>query len=386
VRDANAMSNKKRLRRAIVFGICVVIVLNALAFALDQFGGARPGPPSSSYTTAPEGLAAYADLLARSGHPVVRLRDRLEDRVPPSDTTVVVLDPDKVAREEGGRLRSFVEAGGRLIAGGSLGASWLEELITEPPQWSATGIASAGPLVPGPEVSGIESVRTASLGTWSEAGSTLPLLGSEDGILATVASVGEGRAVFLADTSPLRNGLLAENDNAAFGLGLAGDRGRPVVFVESVHGYGSQTGLAAIPARWKWALGFLALAVLVYMLSRGRRLGPPQAEGRELPPPRSEYVDAVAGILMRARDPANVAGRVRQSIRNTLTGRANLPADAPAGEVENLARQWGLDEDEARAVAHPGHGETDLLLLGRALARLNNKGERSVREMDSVGS
>ena len=375
VRDAAA--NKRLLKRAVVGGLAAIVVLNALALVLNQFGGARPGPASSSYTTSPEGLAAYADLLDRFGHPVVRLRQELSEATPPSGSTVMLLDPGSISASEGRRLESFVEAGGHLVAGGSLGSDepWLDTLVESTPEWSAAGAASVRPLVPAPEVEEVTEVRTSSLGTWSHTGSTLPLLGSPGGIVATVASRGRGRVVLLADASPLHNRLLDQADNAAFALGLAGGRGRPVAFVESVHGYGEQSGLSAIPARWKWALAGLVLAALVFMVARGRRFGPPDATERELPPARSEYVEALAGILARAQDPAGVAARLRDSLRRSVRERAGLPEDAPTGDIEEWSRRFGFDDEETRSIAGPGHAETDLLVLGRALARFTNKGE-----------
>ena len=111
---------------------------------------------------------------------------------------------------------------------------------------------------------------------------------------------GRGRIVLLADSSPLQNRLLGEADNAAFALALSG-RG-PLTFVESVHGYGPQRGLAALPARFGWALIGLLLAALVFMVARGRRLGPPERERRELPPPRRAYVDALAATMARGKE------------------------------------------------------------------------------------
>ena len=359
----------------------MIVLLNVIALVLDRFGGASPGPPSSSYTTAPEGAAAYAELLAQSGHPVIRLRAELAESEPPASATLMLLDPGSLSRDEGVSLRRFVEGGGRLVTAGPVSGSWLEEIIDSPPTWESGGDTSVTPLVPSPEVESVSEVTTSGDGSWADAASTLPILGSGDGVMTTAAAVGEGRFLLLADASPLRNNLLAEADNAAFGLGLAGEPGRPVAFVESVHGYGEQSGLAAIPTQWKWMLAGLVVAALIYMFSRGRRLGPPQLSGRELPPPRSEYVEALAGILARARDPQSVAAHLRASLRREIGRRGGLPADAPDSEFETWAGRFGLDEDEARAVARPGSAATDLLLLGRALARLRNRKQRGDKRL-----
>ena len=119
--------------------------------------------------------------------------------------------------------------------------------------------------------------------------------------LVAVRRAGRGTVVFLADSSPLQHRLLGTADDAAIGLALAGPRHRPVEFLESYHGYGTGTGLSALPLSWKLLLSGLGLAALVYMVARGRRFGPPEPEGRSLPPPRRDYVDSLAAVVARSK-------------------------------------------------------------------------------------
>jgi hypothetical protein len=138
--------------------------------------------------------------------------------------------------------------------------------------------------------------------------------------------------LLLARSSPLQNRLLGRADNAALGLALAGEAGRPVVFVETVHGYGLASGLAAIPDRWLWVLGGLLVAALTWMLARGRRLGPPERERRELPPPRRAYVEALGAALARTRSP-QAAGEVVRSAIRSRRGDFDEPVRDDAGLV-----------------------------------------------------
>src|SRR5207237_9769608 len=119
--------------------------------------------------------------------------------------------------------------------------------------------------------------------------------------LLLVARAGRGRVALLADASPLQNRLLARADDAELGLALAG--GRPVAFVESVHGYGRATGVAAIPHSWLVAFAGLGLAALLLIWARGRRPGPPEDEGRQLPPARRGAGDARVGLARASRAP-----------------------------------------------------------------------------------
>jgi hypothetical protein len=360
--------------RIVLAAVAVIVGVNVLASVIDAATGGTPGGPrSSSYATGGDGLAAYHDLLRDSGHPVTRLRDRPGEAALDPASTVVVLDPRDISRAETRALRRFVSSGGRLVAGGAAASAWLGEIVSPPPAWRESGPRVATVEGTAPEVAGVRRVETAGEGSWRAGGAARAVLGRPP-VLA-VATVGRGRAVLLADASPLQNGLLAHADNAALGLDLAGPAGRPVVFAETVHGYGAQRGLAALPDRWKWTLAGLLLAALAWIASRVRRLGPAERESRPLPPPRREYVDAVAAALARTGRPAASAERVKAAARARVARRAGLGAEPPADRMRGAALGLGLSEDEADALVRPlGDDDEDLLLAGRALAQTERGG------------
>jgi hypothetical protein len=227
--------------------------------------------------------------------------------------------------------------------------------------------------VPLPEAAGVAQVTTAGAGRWREAAGTLPVLAGGGGILATVASVGAGRVVAVADSSVLQNRRLARADNAAFALAVVGEAGRPVRFAELQHGYGRPTGLGAVPSRWRWALAGAVLAALAWMWSRGRRLGPPDLVERDVPPPRRAYVDAVAATLARARQPEVTVRSLRARARRRLAERAGLPADAADEALREAAVRLSLPADEVDALFRPAPAPADLVAVGRALARLGER-------------
>ncbi len=292
---------------------CATVVAMFLALGLlgEALGGNPSGPVSSSYATDSDGLAAWAELLSRTGHTVVQLRTPLaRARLHPADT-VVVLDPNALLPAEGARLLAFVRDGGRLVIGGSDAQSTLPAVIPRPPQWTGSSSASefpAGGAGAGATVAGVSEVRSAGEGEWSAtAGYRAPLRSAAGGSLLLERDLGRGTIELLADASPLQNRLLAAADNAQLALNLSGGRARPVVFVESVHGFGESSGLAALPGRWRVAFAGLALAGLLWILARGRRLGPAEDAGASAPPPRSAYVDAISLLLRRAREPGEVS-------------------------------------------------------------------------------
>jgi hypothetical protein len=194
------------------------------------------------------------------------------------------------------------------------------------------------------------------------------VLAGDGGALLLVLTAGRGRIALLADTSPLQNRLLGEADNAALALALSG-RG-PLTFVESVHGYGPARGLAALPARFGWALIGLALAALVLMVARGRRLGPPEPERRDLPPPRRAYVDALAATMARGNAREEGVAPVRAEARRRLARRAGSASVADDEAWWAAARAAGLEEDEARSLTGRAEDDETVLATGRALAAL----------------
>ncbi|MDX6715440.1 MAG: hypothetical protein QOH30_1998, partial [Baekduia sp.] len=72
--------------------VAAVAAVVLVAVVLGRAAERPSGPASSSYATTPAGLAAYADLLARAGHDVRRIRAPLDERRPAQGETVMVID------------------------------------------------------------------------------------------------------------------------------------------------------------------------------------------------------------------------------------------------------------------------------------------------------
>jgi hypothetical protein len=362
--------------RLVIVIVALATVVNIALSLLDSStrGADDTAPRSSSLSTGRDGLAAYAELLRRNGHATEAQRGNVTDTALSPAETLVVLDPVGFDRDEDRAVRRFVERGGRLVAGGAGATGLLAALLIDPPAWSSAGVQNAEPLGGAPEISGLDSVRTAGEGSWSESGATTPILGDGSRVLATVAALGRGRVILLADPSPLQNRLLARADNAGFGLAAAGN-GRTVVFAEGTHGYGEASGLGAIPGRWQAALVGLTLAALLGIVAAGRRLGPPENAARPLPPARREYVDAVAVSLARTNRPAEALGPLQAAARARLARRAGLPPTATEQQLRAAAARLGWSAPETDALFAPPRTEVDVVAAGGALARANAGGD-----------
>ncbi len=358
-------------RRAVLSVVAVVAGVNVFLAGLQWVtGGPGPGGErSSSYATAPHGAAAYADLLARRGHGVERLRSRLDQASLDSRTTLVVLEPHHLEDSESEALRHFVADGGRLVAAGRETAPMLRRMLGDL-TWSPEGVEQASPLAPTSEVSALGSVRAGAEGSWARTGVALPVLGDDERVLAAAATVGRGRVVLLADPTIVQNRLLGEDGNAAFAISAVGPPGRPVVFAEDAHGYADGEGLGALPSRWRWGLAGAVVAALVWMWSRGKRLGPAEETSRAFPPPRRAYVDAVASTLARTRQPDAAVAPLREAARSLLASRAGLSPEADPEELAEAACRLGGDRhDVARLLSsEPLGSDEDLVRAGRAAA------------------
>jgi Domain of unknown function (DUF4350) len=287
--------------RAVVVLVVALVGFGVVLEVVDRLSPQPKGPRSSSYATSPSGLAAYASVLERAGHPVRRLRTPIAERAPRDGETLIVLDPDVIDPDEARAIGDWVRDGGRLVAGGSGEAPWLEEVIGSEPRWDFDGGRTRTPLLPVTETAGVRQVRGVESGAWHDLGPTLPVIGPADAPLVITTATGSGSVALIADPSPLHNRALDQADNAALGLALVGGEERPVAFLETVHGYGVSRGFGGLPARVKWVLLGLALTTLVALWSVGRRFGPTEDPDTPLPPPRVEYVDALAAALARAK-------------------------------------------------------------------------------------
>jgi hypothetical protein len=361
----------RRVALALLALVALVVALNLLAAGLDDaVGGNEPsGEPGSAYATSPSGLGGYAQLLARYGYPIQRQRGSLADAdLDPDGTLFVVGSPDTpvLTDDEIDSITGFVDAGGRAVLVG-LDADAVRAIAgvdIDMMRGRTVYTSFAG------ELGDLSAVRSAGLVAYNTTRADVTVLAHDrEQALLVAARAGAGDVWVLAESAPIENRLLVEADNAAFGLTLPGAADRPVTFAEGIHGYGEESGVAAIPTEWKVAFAGLALAVLVFAWARGRRLGPPDQPNRTLPPPRAAYIDALAGSLARTNDPAAALEGLTTWTRERVAQRGGLGATVETDELEHAARDLGFDDAEVAALRHPPRTDTEVLALGRAVAR-----------------
>ncbi|HVF53150.1 MAG TPA: DUF4350 domain-containing protein [Actinomycetota bacterium] len=354
-------------------GLTALLAINLALTAVDLVSGGPGGPTSSLFSTAPDGLAAFGELLATEDRDVQPVRADAHEAVLDRGSTLFVLDPHDLADEDLDALATYAREGGRLVVGGLQPHAWVARLSDNAPAWGFDQLDESHPVALAPETSGIEAVAARGFGSWGDTGDAAAVIGAHGRSLVAVENTGEGRTIYLADTSPLQNRLLASADNAALGLALAGSADRPVLFLESAHGYSEATGLAALPPRWKVALLLLTLAALMWMAAAARRIGPPERPVRALHPPRMTYVDSLAATLSAASGKSDALEGLRRSSQERLARLAGSHDTLAEKELAMAAETFGLSSAGIRALKGPVRSDDQVLALGRLHAQLVRK-------------
>lgn len=356
------MTLPQALRRPrMVIGVGVVLAAVVLVLA-GRLSSDEIDPNHVSRSAAPDGLRAFTDLVSSYG---ARAAVTSAGGTLPVARTAVVLEPAALTAAEVANLQRFADSGGRLLtigATGALGAVFM----ADPPGQAIAGDGAARVVAPVPETAGVTTVEGTDA-RFTSAGAALPAIADETGAWLVVAGAGRGRVLMMASVTPLTNRLLAQADNAAFALGAVGGPGRDITFVD--HRVAA-TGLAAIPTRWRWALGLLTVAALTLVVAFGRRLGPPDRPARPLPPPRGLYVDAMARLVGRSRRPDEALAPLRANLDWRLTGMGLVGHDR-----SEVAATLGLSDAEATALFVRVDDEDGLLVAGRAFARIVQRGK-----------
>ena len=224
------------------------------------------------------------------------VRTPLEDAdLDPCRSTLVVMDPPPTRPDPAtvAAVAAHVEAGGRLVAVGGRPPTCVAAIVGRDPGGPPPAPPGPRPSRRGPVDGGVDVLSGDGRGSYLTAGGLrAPGGGGRRG-----GGRGAGPVVAVADPTLLWNRYLAEADDAAFALALAGDG--PVAFAEAEHGYGESQGLTALPSSWIQAGGALVVAALLGMWCAGQRLGPPEQTDRPLPPPRTAYLDAMVAALSR---------------------------------------------------------------------------------------
>lgn len=352
-----------------VLGVLVVI-LALIVVAIFGDEEAVDGPDGSSFVTTPQGTAALAETIERTGGRVVRHLAPIDGASVDDVDTVVAVDVGSATYSplEIDALTAFVEMGGTVVLAGRPNRELVSALVGEVPEWSPTT------TLRGTRTVGDDIVVTGRFGVF-DPDDGLPLLVADTNDLAVAHGVGSGVVILVADSAILSNATLDRASNAHFALSIVGEG--EVLFDEFRHGFTDEgrTGLiAAAPDGWRNA-GFLAaLATVVALIVYGRRFGPPEPEGRDFIPARDRLITAVGSTLRRTGDHVGATVAVRDEVVRRIRQRALLSPDADDTELRAAASRF-LAPEEIEAVFSPA--PDTVLAADRALARLGTSNGES---------
>jgi hypothetical protein len=339
--------------------LALVVVLVVIAVV----GGRPPeqGTPFDPDGVGPAGAKALHDTLEALGTDVV-----VTDEVDAADEIVLVLE-DRLTEDQRDELVRWVDDGGMLVIAdpfspltplvvGDLGGPFGEDPGVVPPGRCSIGaLDDAGPIQPG-------------------AGSTYEV-GPGDGscydAFVVEAEHGGGVQRSVGGAGVFTNEHLGEADNAVLAAQLldVGSGADVTWLVRDRSVAGEQGSLwALVSPGTRAALLQVAVAAVVYVLARGRRLGAPMRESQPVQLAGSELVAAVGNLMTQRRDPDLAASLLRSDLRRELCGRLGLAPDAPADLVARIVADR-LPIDGARVeravVDHPVPDDEALVALAR---------------------
>jgi hypothetical protein len=172
-----------------------------------------------------------------------------------------------------------------------------------------------------------------------------------DPVLATWR-YGYGRVFVVTSAFPFSNAGLDRDLNGPLAWNLAGSsgRGRRQAFDEVHHGYsGTDLRTLLLSQPWGWALIYALAAVILFLLLRGQRLGPPLAAATTGDRRGTmDYVLSLAGLFHRANRTEWAAARYAATFRRALAAPYGFDAAAPpavlAAEVAASHPQIAADD------------------------------------------
>jgi hypothetical protein len=380
VTSADATFPQRWRRYRIVVAVALFGIVVAIVVGLLGSGGNNGDLDPRSYQ--PNGTHALAALLdARGVHVDTVTTAAAAQSAAISGTTLVVVNPARLDDSALSALAAthadlvVMEAGPLELGALGLGVvpggqAFDDETVT--PSCSLPAATTAG------------SISTGNYAYQTPPGGTgcYPLA---DGS-AVVTFARDGRQVTLVgDARPFTNDQLADEGNAALGLGLLSTNPdvvwlAPPVIGPSSGSTGQATLTSLLPDRLKWAVLQLAIAVGVIALWRGRRLGRLVPETLPVVVRQAETVLGRARLYRRARALDRASAALRSGARDRLARRlgfgAGVSSDALTDAVSTRVGRASTNVAALLYGAAPAD-DHELVLLAQQLAALEREVLRS---------
>ncbi len=363
--------------------VAVLVLLGALLLALAQ--SSRTVGLLDPDATDPSGSHAVAALLGEQGVTVVRVTSAqaaVDAMAPASDPTLVIAPTAPVSD----RMLAAVR-----------GAHPRYAVLLQPDDATLAAYAPwarpTGDRTSTDEVAaGCDWYVATAAGPLPQTGATYATARTDvtscwgGGVVDTSSGAGEAvTLVGLADA--LTNRHLAESGNAAMALGTLGRTRTLVWWLPSSadplqFDPGTEIGIGDLVPSWvRWALTQVAVAVVVLVWWRGRRLGRVVVEPLPVVVRATESVEGRARLYRRGNARGRAAAALRAAAVTRLRTRLALPRGAGLDVVvAAVSSRTGRPGAEVAALLGPSSTPTDdagLTGLADALDALENEVRRS---------
>lgn len=352
-----AASRSRRLPLVIGIGLVAVGLITA---AVLGGSSSNEGPPLSPTSTATDGTKALVLLLQSFGTEV----DVTQAAQPPERSVALVLRDD-FTDEEHVAVRNWVRRGGTLVVAdpsSSFAPDGKDVRFTQQLTRAVCNIPQlddVNQLVVGTTDLSSSVLFTVSRGDQS-------CFGNREGAYVVRRTQSEGSIVAIGGPDPFTNELIAKSDNSVLAMRLlAPAPNQPLtIFDPNRPGHGRTSLLDLVAPRVTQFLVELAVALLVYVLFRMRRLGRPVLEPQPVDIAGSGLVKAVGSLQHRSASYERARAVLQDDTRRRLAERYGLPVQASATVVADaVAAHTRIDRDTVMAaLTQPFTGDDDALL------------------------
>jgi hypothetical protein len=297
----------------------------------------------TTYSVGSAGAKAAFLLLQKSGYDVRRWEQSLDDLTAVQNATLILAEPEGAARsEERSALTRFMERGGRVIATGLSGVTFLAGRHATPdpirgmtwlpiPARAPSSITRAAPVV------------TMARAAYWDGSLALPLYGDGENLRVVKYVVGEGDAIWWASATPLSNAGIRQPGNLEFFLACLGDNRRPVLWDEWFHGRRPAAQPMQARSTFAWIGLQLAGVTIAVLLTYSRRSGPILTTTPDTRLSPLEFVKTLGLLYQRANAAPIAVDIAYQRLRYRLARRLGVSRATPVEDLERAVRdRWQI--------------------------------------------
>jgi hypothetical protein len=308
--------------RGWLIAAAISLAIAGLAYLAQPQQGS---PDHSSTSDAKDGASAAVLFAQAMGHPTLEVAGSF---TPPSASGLMfVFTPTSpFTAEEADRTAAWVRSGGVLVYASEQGDPELDRALGVN---RLNGLVDSSVATANPVLAGVNQVAGgASAIPLDPAADQVPILRSSGGfVLGFVSTLGNGRAVVLADPLVLCNGYLEKQDNGRLLADLLGTDRTTVAFDEYHHGltFSDLSPQAWLLTPWGAGIMWLLVAVFVGLLLRGRSFGPRIPRAAQVVRADAEWAVAVGELLRRSGARAVTLGVLATASERAVAARTGLP-------------------------------------------------------------